>query len=904
MSRNPEQLGPEMMGKEKLLDLVSGEIEIDLSELDSNVQFRREGRRIVVNKKYFEGRGYSEEEMRSIGELEVERLKMLTSELRKKDGVENVKQWRKLEKQGRSARRLKNVVEMTALAKRIIKKNPGKAKSLGQVLSRKFNLSDDLKQDQFLKNFIGRALGIAEGRVDKQVQNILKGLEKVATKEGEIDLVDYLSSNVNLGIKKSWLEAQVLPRVNFLARQDIKEAKKIPEKEEELEELQKMPADSLPPVEQDSMESLKEQAEKGKEEASAYFRITPFYGGYYKETTYDSWDARTNRWVKRKPAKFSLASSVETFDETVRVVNGAIRGGARTSISVPYNFAFKPETLNILQGLNVKILEDEQGNYVFDASDVRQAVVPLSIEMARRKVEKNQIAGEMAEINVGNFSSQTESFLQELRNQGLSQVDMAKRLKSYVKNLLEYSTNFAYNTLQEVEQNKKADCDTANTFYLALLTKLGISARMASGHYIKVKDHSGAAVISGSTGHAWSEVWDEKVLKWIRLDATPKGDPDMDDEEMDEKEEDQNFEGDFGEEEAEILSDEELVEMIKEVEEEIRQELEKQKSLEEQRELFFTEQAGCSREEAREILQQIESAKNLKDKKGRNILDKLSKVFLGIIQENLKEMPAYIAPVKMPRGDELDDVVETWIDLELGEAEPGGFKKFTKKFERNLEYGGFDLILVADKSGSMAEVDPKTGQQKYKEQQKFIYLCFEALHKFSEMCRKNRIKLLSPIDVRVSLVDFSGNTANVVLPLSSLWSPKEQLIIWKSLQENVGGGTPDHLGLETARNLIAQDIEKANGEKNKKALKDRLRLVITSCDGGSDNSGLVARQRAELKKMGVVAKHLGLTESAKAIKATYQPDGDFVDSVADAPEWVANELIEEVRKLRPKRVKR
>ena len=125
-----------------------------------------------------------------------------------------------------------------------------------------------------------------------------------------------------------------------------------------------------------------------------------------------------------------------------------------------------------------------------------------------------------------------------------------------------------------------------------------------SGHYVKVKDNQGAAVISSGTGHAWAEVCDGKT--WQRLDATPPGDPNMDDQEMDEETSDSAFEGDFGEQEAEVLSDEELEQLMADAEKALDK---KERAPEDLAALSFAEQAECSPEEAKLILAKIKEAK-------------------------------------------------------------------------------------------------------------------------------------------------------------------------------------------------------------------------------------------------------------------------------------------------------
>ena len=168
------------------------------------------------------------------------------------------------------------------------------------------------------------------------------------------------------------------------------------------------------------------------------------------------------------------------------------------------------------------------------------------------------------------------------------------------------------------------------------------------------------------------------------------------------------------------------------------------------------EDAGCTPEEAREILKQIEGARELRDKRGRRIRDRIVAEFQKIVKDNMVERLRYKAPVRLPDADELVDPVEAALDIEAGEAEPGGFAKHEQKIEREQIYGGFDAIFVVDKSGSMGEIDPKSGSPKWKEQQKFVFVFMDSLYATAQEFKRERIKLVSPIDIRSRPRQFPG----------------------------------------------------------------------------------------------------------------------------------------------------
>lgn len=820
--------------------------------------------------------------------------------------------WRELDKEGREARRLRKITEILTAVKAILEKQPEKRERITREILKLLNFKENIaswpRTEQFFAFLTAEVLGLEKPKVRGEVERLMSGLKKVQSTEGELNALELLtSSQIGLGFKREWIEAQFLHRLSFLLRRDLEEAKIItPPSPQEISKGEIPPISELPPEIHDFLKPSIEEMTRREGEPTGYFTVIPFYGGYWKEEIFDEWNPQ-NFCFRKSLRKIKEAKEVKVEERTERVMSGRLRGKTRMPLPCAYNFAFLPRTLKSPKGQKIKILEDEKGNYILESQE--EEIVYFTVSLAKRK-EPQQIeeTPRILEIETGRLSDETEKFLEDLKNENIPSLEKARRLKHYVRRILEYPQkgDSSYNVIykerpekffQRIERFKKADCDVANAFFIALLSRLGIPCRMVVGHYIKTKDHQGRAVFSSSTKHAWTEVWDNG---WHRLDATPAGAPELDQEETDEKQNDEDFEGDFGEIEGEILSDREIEKIIEEVKKIQEEQKEKEKSVEEITALNFAKEAGCSSEEARQILKEIEQARELKDSKGRKILDILLKEFMKIIKENFREFPSYRAPVRLPEADELEEPVEAYIDIKTGQIEPSGFKKYERKTEKVQEYGGFDVIFVKDKSGSMMETDPHAGKVKYKEQQLANFLLNEALHRFSDYAKTHRIYLLSPLDIRFSDIGFQEGKAEVFLPLTDKWGPREQFIVWKKSAENIGGGTPDNLGLKAARQMIEQDI------KERKKDEKRLRIVIVLTDGGTDPDKVKDRENEKklLQKMDVIVVGLGLTETAKAVKAAYYPNGDYVKSISEIPEWIAQRIIEQVKKLYPKKIKK
>ncbi len=842
--------------------------------------------------------------------------------LASREGIAGLRAWRGLDSRGRGVRQMRKFLDRMAGFDRAVKKEPAMRDVMANEVKQSMGLPRPdvtsglamTRVEELQALFLAKKLGEPMPVVRPEVKKIFDGLQKARSAEGEIDVSDLLTSSVAMhGTKTQWFESQLVSAVRFLERQDLAEARKkaeVPPPDEILEEKEKVP-DLVPPPERDSFAPSMEEMERAAEgEPGAYFTITPFYGGYYKEGDFDRWNSATMQW-ERLPREFKAALAVSIDEKSRRVVYGIVRAGARTPLPMPYGFV--PDILSLRARAKgegeaisaIKILEDGRGGYVVETGG--EGLVPFSVEIGRGAEvgPRVALAAEVKplHINTGRLSEETERALEEIKKSGRLPIEQARMLKQFVRRTLKYSNESAMNAVyhggdpagyfRRIEEHKKADCDVANTYFLALLSRLEIPARIVTGHYVKIKNHAGAAVISSGTGHAWAEVWDGAA--WQRLDATPPGDPAMDEEETDEKKEDETFEGDFGEVEAEEISDEKLEQMMAEA----RKALEaKERAPEEQRALSFAKDAGCAPEEAKQILKQIEAARELRDRQGRKIRDRIVREFQKVVQANSVERLRYKAPVRLTDGHELVDPVEAMLDLWAGEAEPTGFAKYERKIEREQVYGGFDVIFVVDKSGSMVETDPKTGQAKWAEQQKLVFLSMDALQFAASEFRRAKIKLISPIDVRVGLVSFQAGRAQVELPLGTAWGPKEQYRVWKALQENVGGGTPDHLGLGAAQQIIEQDMTAHPKEKN------RLRLVLVSADGGSDNVAATVAAKEALKSLGVVVKAAGIGPGAEAVEATYLEDGKNLDSFDEVPDWAGSHVLVEAKKLFPKKVKK
>jgi|GEM_PF-2181895 len=743
---------------------------------------------------------------------------------------------------------------------------------------------------------------------DPFAQKFIDSLRSAKSKTGTVvDVIDLLT-NFDTGAKErlDWWSAEAEGRFRYVIEKDLAELRNAKKQEECMEEVQcEDPSFELPPPQQDDMTtSMDELSEQKEGEPSGYFTVHPFWGGYYREDVFEEY-GDGNRWKKRGRTVIDVSEQDIGLLREKRVSRGTVRGGAVTPLPLPYGFV--PDISTLQTTGRVTIHQDSYGLWSIDARDSEHPVsFTVEIGIPVRSVRKQKEAPTRFAVEHPYVSAQSQGIIGGLSGTVL---DKARALKGHVRHMLEYSNESALNDVYKnhpfgyfaaIEEYKKADCDVANAYYINLLSAAGIHARMALGHYVKMKGVNGAAVMNSGTRHAWTEIWNPEQKSWIRFDATPAKDPILDDERPDEQSEDEPGQGDYGEQDAPQFSQEELEKLKQEIEQ-LAQDAalkEYQKNVRE----FISEVPECTPEEAVDILAKIEAARRLRNSKGQVIRTTLGNRFTEIVESNYKMKPAWKGPVTYSEGDEMDDKVQIAKDVAAGISDPLGYVLETEKLELAQEYGGLDLYLCVDKSTSMNWSDPTTGKPKKDEQQIAAFLLLDSMFAFSyktEMATRKG-QLVSPLSIRSAVAGFQAGTAGFLKELGPTWKKKEWFNLWKGLESNVGGGTPAHLGLKEIRERIEKDI--AEEAKKKPPAKPRIRMVAVFMDGGADDMASFLAEQQALEAMGVKVVNYGMTESARAVENL--PNGRCMPSVLGMLEPVSEDIIEEAKKLQLNRKSR
>jgi len=753
----------------------------------------------------------------------------------------------------------------------------------------------------------------------KEASELLGGLSKKGI-DGQISDLDILfSRNQSWDIKLNRIETRLIDNLKGLRAFDRRDGEDMDDdiRKWRKEELKKAPTrppnrrnESKPGV--DPMERLKDG-----ERAPTIWSIKPAYRAFFKEQSFSRWDNERSTWVEDEyiysdVKMVPLCKEEDSKKGVVNLtINAKITSGMWVSLPIPYSHSLHKIETN---GIDYFAKEDQNGDIVIlvngDSEDVEVNVVlsPDTNKKFTAKSNSPEIPYMQSEL-----SDETNQELEKVKNEKYGNIARAHALELYVRKHVQYlapksradadNYNYRYNNhpngfVGAVDEIKQADCDVANTYFAGLCTKLNIPVRHCVGHSVNDKDKNGASNIHSGTGHGWSEVWDEVKKEWIRVDATPPGDRQLED--QSEQENSGPLPGDYLGQEVIGYSVEELEELRRK----LAEHKEKLSYTKEERQL--AEGAGVELKEARQIVKEINEAERTRLPNGELVIDALSRLFNTIVESRRVMNLDYIGPVREREGgEEIEDIVGHYIQAMSGEMDPSSRKLSTDETKEEKIIGGFDLYIIGDKSGSMTNT--VGGESLWKMQRRAEYLIFSSLYDFDRKLARAGLQKENSLSVRTQGISFRGSGSEDIdldKPLSSDFSVKDKVKLWHSLS-SATGENGDVEALSFVYEQIKEEIElqEKSGEKN-----NRLRIIITCSDGGyvGSESQMQTLSR-ELHEIDVIVVGIGLTETATSVPVVMNNPpysrGDIVRDINDLPALVAKYLVLEAVKLFPEKAK-
>ncbi|MFA4817938.1 MAG: transglutaminase domain-containing protein [Parcubacteria group bacterium] len=764
-------------------------------------------------------------------------------------------------------------------------------------------LNDGLSQDN-----------VDFSKIDKKVVNLISPLSRVETKGGYLDVFESLANpGVSWNLKRKIFETQIKPALDWLVEKDLEkiaeETRQVMENKDKSNEKQsseeQKEENSLPPESEDASSSMETQSEKKEGEPNALFSVKPFYGGYFKQAAYRRLNPQTLKWEKGKD-EFEESTRENISAPETKILSGKIRGNQILALPLPYDWAVDIENIETSATKdNVKILKNQNGDWHLQI--IGEGVFRYQLRIAPK--QSVEIGGKFSESEtVGELSQELKDKIGALKKENLPKMKLARAIAKFIRSSLVYSSGSAesvaawqYYTenpnefFQRMWEQKKADCFAANTMAVRALAEAGLQTRFIGGYFIKEKNKDGAAVMHSGNGHGWLEVWDDLSRRAVRLDATPKGDPNVDEDQQEKDLEGETGEGDYGESEEELMPEDKLKEKIKEMKGQKENQERKKRTPADLEEARFAELAECTPEQSREFLKALDRVREIKDTRGIPISELLKLEWKKIITERKIEINDYHGPVRMDSGDSLEDPVSARIDILSKEFNPTGFEKLEKEEKIETDFGGINIYFSFDLSGSMNNPDAATGRRKADVQRDAALLFADSLMQCAYVSRQQGENSdLLPIKIMVTLASDSGD---VKLNLTDKWGPKEQWAFYSALNQLASGGTPTHTTLK----LIEKDFDLEIADlKKKKIAKEKLPLhyVVEISDGAPDDFAETEAMHEKLKSKGMAVRSYCIGGESASEDAA-----EPIASFSQLPEILSKDIIEKFKKLNPKRIK-
>lgn len=875
-----------MPERERSLD--SPKVEVIFSP-DQDVPFtaRRQGDKwqLSINKNHFATKGFTPDEITGAISLEQTRLTRQT-EIDTTSEATGLHRWQDLYAQDKQGSTFKVALERLAALSALEKQDPEKGRMARKYLEKFANRApSDSYTDQLFGSVLKKGLGKEPGAQTEVVQKVFANLQKEEELGGKSvsPLEALLSPDLSSGARAAWFEARFSPRYEFLKRQDElrqqKEAATKPKDEKQSSSEEAPPP--TPPSSSDEYEQHRGREEKGKGQPT--FVVNPGFTGYWEEDSFDKINESTGRLSKSDTQRIKTTLS-EPFPPIIENSKRSINGYSGTNLfNLPLapGFELTVKGHEAIKAKGMKVFVDPE-NHVFIQPSVNQ---PINIEIA--------LATQSGSPGIISHETQTtlqmppeiDEQINQIISQSANSLERVTQWQDFVHAYFRYpkddhvasmysQIDNSSSRLSAAVQGKLLDCYLAREFFIAGLKRLqldNLEWRGVNGYFVAKREKDGSSQLHSGNAHAWVKLRAAGEKNWIIFDPTPPGDP---------VHQGEGTLDEFGEFSSELLSQDD----VKEIEQQAQaKEQERQKKGQETQDHYlmqFAQQAGITPEEAKEILSTLTEVDKMKDRQGRNILARLKEQFDRIVDYYTEEKQEYTGLVEMSRGQELEDPVATILDLRAGNLDPTGFRRRKVVEEKQEYYGGLDLEIVADGSGSMNE--SLGSKAKYLVQRDMSYLLHRALHRFSQEVQGRRLRLTTPIQIRSSQYVFRGNKIEEVKPLSEEFKPLQMALLWKKSAENIGGGTPAHLGLQAVLDKIPPEEVKLLQEKK------LLKVVALISDGGYDNRSRVDQLIKQLQEMNVIVAEFPITDT---------------QSLEDLPQNVAEKVIESASILMPKKVK-
>lgn len=281
----------------------------------------------------------------------------------------------------------------------------------------------------------------------------------------------------------------------------------------------------IPPEDQD--EYIPRDSEFGEAmwEQSRFAEVYPPFLWYYVQWKKSYFNRETNLWSKKKqlkPFSHKLPKWIKTY--TYAWVITAWKN------AIPLPDLAWPDTGSLcVNWKSVPEFQVDQNGCVYLISKEKQ-FVSFNFWLNQHTNDVAPINADSEKIIFDSLSSRTQELLTKLRTSWASAQQIAETIRYYIIKTKKYSTKVQgtlrnksnrNNYIKHLDESPILECFSANSLCVALCRELWIPARLVVGHMIQSVNNEWKACITKNDWHAWSEIWDDTIWEWIRVDATP-----------------------------------------------------------------------------------------------------------------------------------------------------------------------------------------------------------------------------------------------------------------------------------------------------------------------------------------------------------------------------------------------
>ena len=263
-------------------------------------------------------------------------------------------------------------------------------------------------------------------------------------------------------------------------------------------------------------------------ESSRFAEISPGLIWYFIISKKSSFDINSKKWFHENNLQplnnDNLNKSYHRHNYT-----GVISKWT-TPIALPEWTMIDIDSL-FFDGNTIPKLERDTNKWLYISSETKQHI-SFNFYASYESDSSNPIEDEKTKIIWSRLTKETSSLISAWREELSLWEDnrsIAEKIVSHITYTKGYSLESGWmprkksnkkNFIYQLDKAKSLTSHDANTLFIALCREISIPARIVAWYKVKDRDVSWNTSLSQDKLSYWSEIWDDNIWSWIRLDAT------------------------------------------------------------------------------------------------------------------------------------------------------------------------------------------------------------------------------------------------------------------------------------------------------------------------------------------------------------------------------------------------